>query len=398
MRAIVFRASPAPDADPTPAESALALTLRGVALFAERYTKGACRIVLPWRALADDASPAPWYQHISADGQRLHNHVTALERARLDYAIGSAGESAVGSGDSLTLHAERVSDELGERRSIAVEPTATGLRLRAGDWHATAALDPFVRDRWPETSRPEPATPSRPYRLSIAGEVEHLQEIYPAVLAAIGDAADAIGLNIALRIVSPRELTLAKAESLVAESDGLLLPGGCDNSQIDGQILLAAAALARDLPTLGLCFGMQSMATALIRQRLGVTGAHLEEVNPAATTLAISRLSSMQPRLGDRRVDLLEGSRAADAYGATRAVERMNHRFGLDAHWWEPLRRAGVIVSGRGRDAPHIADILEVKDRRFYLGVQGHPELRSRPDLPHPALVAWLRALSSTSN
>ncbi|MFC0267543.1 glutamine amidotransferase-related protein [Kushneria aurantia] len=231
-------------------------------------------------------------------------------------------------------------------------------------------------------------------RVAIAGESEHLRQRYPGVLAALGDAVDALGIAVEVDIRSPRALSAADAATLVGDVDALILPGGCDNSQVAGMIALAGAALDANLPTLGLCFGMQAMATAAIRTRLGMMDVALEEVDPEASEFAVVGMpgesGGLRHRLGEHRSRIITGSRLAAIHATPTLDERMNHRYRLADCWEAPLADVGIIVSARSTDAREIADVIEATDRRFYLGYQGHPELLSAPERPHPAFTALL--------
>lgn len=252
-----------------------------------------------------------------------------------------------------------------------------------------------------ETTRDDGSFSVPVLRVAIAGESEYLRQRYPGVLAALGDAADALGIVVEVDIRSPRALSATAAAALVDDVDALVLPGGCDNSQVAGMIALAGAALDTDLPTLGLCFGMQAMVTAAIRTRLGVIDAALEEVDPEAAEFAIVGMpregSELQHRLGEHSSRIVTGSRLAAIHAAPTLDERMNHRYRLAECWEAPLAGVGVIVSARSTDAREIADAIEATDRRFYLGYQGHPELISRPQCPHPAFAALLNEARNAS-
>lgn len=255
--------------------------------------------------------------------------------------------------------------------------------------HATSEAPAGWNARSPSSTRVLAGT------ILIVGDEHRLRYVYPAILAALGDAADALDLAPSVQFVSPRGLTRAQADDLVRSVDGIVLPGGCDNSQVDGQIVVAAAALAADVPTLGSCFGMQTMATAFVRERLGATGAHLEEIEPNADPLVFTAMAgpdgAPMHRLGARSFAVLPGTIARTIYGQPAASERMHHRFRLDPILWRPLQTAGLIISGKSAH-DGIADVIEVPDCRFFVGVQGHPELSSGSAQPHPAFKAFLAA------
>ena len=232
-------------------------------------------------------------------------------------------------------------------------------------------------------------------RILVVGDETLLRDTYPANLAALGDAADALGLDVDLSFVDPREPDHASFDTLLSSIDGLVLPGGSDMEQVPGQIEAARAALRHDMPTVGLCLGMQTMATAVARELGGHNDANMAEADPDAQTKTFVRLhdEAGQPefRLGLRQARIVPGTRLSEIFGGAGSVDiHCNHRYVLDPKLHEPLARAGLTVSGlqEGRD---LADAIEVPSLRFFVGMQGHPELLTRKDKPHPLIVAFLR-------
>lgn len=138
---------------------------------------------------------------------------------------------------------------------------------------------------------------------------------------------------------------------------------------------------------------MQTMATAFVRERLDAPGANLEEVDREANPLVFVAMheSDGRPRhrLGLGSFDVLPGTTAQAIYAGLGATERMHHRYRLDPRLWPALQAAGLVISGRSEN-DGIADVIEAPGRRFFVGVQGHPELSSGNDHPHPAFKAFL--------
>ncbi|MCW2241734.1 glutamine amidotransferase-related protein [Azospirillum canadense] len=248
---------------------------------------------------------------------------------------------------------------------------------------------------------PAPASDRPALRIVILGTEAYHRRQYPAALAALGDAADDLGLAVVVRFVAPDDLAALRAlvEGTMGRVDGILLPGGSDMGQVEGQITAARLALRRDLPTAGLCLGMQSMATAALRERLGLEEACLAEANPAAPVHSIVPRPDGEGgrhRLGDDATDLMPASRLGQLYGRARTVERYNHRYVLNPALVPDLERVGVSVPALS--ATHgTADAVEVADHPFFIGMQGHPELNSAPGRAHPLLRGFLRAAAGRS-
>jgi CTP synthase len=240
-----------------------------------------------------------------------------------------------------------------------------------------------------------PAVPVGPQpRIVVVGHKAHFAQIYPAVLASLGDAADQLGMAPAVSCVAHQDIADGGWTSVLKDADGLVLPGGTEMSQVEGQIAAATAALEQDLPTLGLCLGMQTMTTAFLRRSCGLTGAHLEETTADAPTLSFIRLRDSDGRplhyLGEREMVVRPNTRLAALYQKPDAVERLNHRYHLNPDLIPALEQRGLTVSATTADTG-VAEAAEVPGRHFFLGIQGHPELRSRRFAPHPAVVGLLR-------
>ncbi|MFK8253243.1 glutamine amidotransferase-related protein [Ancylobacter terrae] len=294
----------------------------------------------------------------------------------------------------LVAGAERAGRKV---ETLVVTETDGRFELRAEDSEALMGawrLDPYGR---PFRVEAELATVhGRPLVIVLVGDEALMREVYPANLAALGDAAEALGVSLDLRFADPRAEPAPAWEAVLAGADGLLLPGGSDMEQVSGQIEAARIAIRRDLPTVGLCLGMQTMATAVAQEICGFNDANLAEADPGAQTKTFVRLLDGQGhpehRLGVRRCRIVAGTRLAGLLDGADGIDvHYNHRFVLDGDVEKRLSGNGLTVSGwqAGRD---IADAIEVPALRFFIGMQGHPELASRRGRPHPLIAGFLRA------
>lgn len=351
-------------------------------------------------------------QHPLAHGELAPNGILWAERAS-----GIAVEAPVDRGAVARLDAETVLVPINpairaqEDAAARIEATAEAagrpverydveeqdgifvVRRRGNaDPVATWRLDRFGRPV--RASDSPPAADDAPLRILVIGDESLQREVYPANVAALGDAADALGLDVSLRFIDPREPQERPWEKILAEVDGVLLPGGSDMEQVRGQIEIARAAMRTDVPTLGLCLGMQTMATAVAQERGGFNDANLAEADPAAQTKTFVRLHDEHGRpefrVGARRCRVVPGSSLAKWLDGAADIEvRCNHRFVLDSALHDGLVAAGLRISGLQAERD-IADAIEVPDLRFFLGMQGHPELSSRRDRPHPLIAGFL--------
>lgn len=205
-------------------------------------------------------------------------------------------------------------------------------------------------------------------RIGVVGSERHHRQTNPALLARLGDAADRSGVAI-----SPVFLADGQSPAALDGLDGLILPGGADMSQVPVQVAAAALALEADLPTLGLCLGMQTMVTAVLRRECW-PDAQLEETDGPGPRRSFVRLRSGDGnavhRLGEHVLRPVHASLLARALDGEAAI-RVNHRFamGIEArHQNLPdlLLHVGVA---------EVVDAVEAPGKRFFVGLQGHPEL-----------------------
>lgn len=291
-----------------------------------------------------------------------------------------------------------------ERYDVAERDDAFVVLPRGSDepasiWRRDGFGRPFRKAPAPALSEPAGAQAKPPLRILIIGDESLQREVYPANIAALGDAADALGLALSLDFIDPRVRQDRSWEKILAEVDGVLLPGGSDMEQVRGQIDIARAALRTDVPTLGLCLGMQTMSTAVAREAAGFNDANLVEADPSAQTKTFVRLHDERGRpefrLGSRRCRVVPGTRLAALVGGAKEIDiRYNHRFVLQTALHDRLIAAGLCISGLQQDRD-LADVIEIPGHRFFIGLQGHPELSSRRGRPHPVIAGFLAAAAS---
>ena len=181
--------------------------------------------------------------------------------------------------------------------------------------------------------------------------------------------------------------------------DGYLVPGGFGERGWQGKIMTCRYAREKKIPYFGICLGMQVLVTEFARNVLKWPEANSTEFDPATEYPVISLLEEQRDvktyggtmRLGAYSCALKKGTHAEKAYGSGTISERHRHRFEFNNQFREKLEEKGLVVAGilQGGD---LVEIVEVKDHPWMVGVQFHPEFKSRPLEPHPLFVDFLKA------
>ncbi len=188
---------------------------------------------------------------------------------------------------------------------------------------------------------------------------------------------------------------------------GILVPGGFGERGSEGKIRAATFARTRQLPFFGICFGMQMACIEAARNLVGISGASSTEFGPTGEPVIGLMTEWMRGneleqrraggdlggtmRLGAYAAMLKPGSRVANIYGDLRISERHRHRYEVNTHYRERLEAQGITFSGMSPDGL-LPEIIEISDHPWYIGVQFHPELKSRPFEPHPLFRSFVGA------
>ena len=188
----------------------------------------------------------------------------------------------------------------------------------------------------------------------------------------------------------------------LAKFDGIIIPGGFGSRGINGKLKIIKYARVKNIPYLGLCYGMQLAVVEFARDVCGFSAADSTEINKDTPHPVISILPEQENnlkeanyggtmRLGSFPCELKEGTRVFKAYGERRVIERHRHRYEFNNEFREHLERHGLVVAGVNPQK-NLVEIIELKKHPFFVGVQFHPELKSRPFKPHPLFCAFIKA------
>ena len=202
-----------------------------------------------------------------------------------------------------------------------------------------------------------------------------------------------------LRWVDSEQLDDTNVAERLAGADGILVPGGFGQRGIEGMICTARWARENGVPYFGICLGMQIAVIEAARDLCGLQDANSREFSPEAEHCVIDLMADQKGevpkggtmRLGAYPCRLRESSRLRGIYGCSEIRERHRHRYEVNNDYREQLEKAGVVLSGTSPDG-HLVEAMEYFAHPFFVGVQYHPEFKSRPNKAHPIFRAFIAA------
>jgi CTP synthase len=244
--------------------------------------------------------------------------------------------------------------------------------------------------------------PRRPLRIAVVGKYVELPDAYMSVLESITHAG--LWHNVDPEIVWVNAETVGpdELERTLRTVSGIVVPGGFGPRGTEGKIAASRWARENRIPYLGLCYGLHMAVIDVARNVVGLSGANSTEIDPHTPYPVIDLMPDQKGvekggtmRLGLWPCRLQPGSHAAAAYAVPEVAERHRHRFEVNNSFRGRLAEAGLIVSGASPDG-QLAEIMELEDHPFFVGVQFHPEFRSRPTRPHPLFRDFIAAAKAT--
>ena len=242
---------------------------------------------------------------------------------------------------------------------------------------------------------------NRSHRVTIGlvGKYVQLHDAYLSVAEALRHAGFALGAKVDIRWIDSETITEETQEELLSHLDGILVPGGFGSRGIEGMILAARYAREHHVPYLGICLGMQIAVIEFARHVLGIADADSGEFAPECRHKVIDFMPGQGEnidkggtlRLGSYPCVIADGTTMARCYGSKEIRERHRHRYEFNNDYREPMQAAGLTISGLSPDG-RLVEAVELRDSPFYVGVQYHPEFKSRPNRPHPLFQGFLDA------
>ena len=238
----------------------------------------------------------------------------------------------------------------------------------------------------------------RSVTIGLVGKYVQLHDAYLSVAEALRHAGYALDSEISIRWIDSETLTPDTYEAALSDLDGILVPGGFGSRGIEGMILAAKYAREHGVPYFGICLGMQIMVIEYARFA-GLPDANSGEFDTATPNKVIDFMPGQSEtvdkggtlRLGAYPCVISPDTTMARCYGATEIFERHRHRYEFNNDYRELLTKAGLTLSGTSPDK-RLIETVELSQRPFHVGVQFHPEFKSRPNRPHPLFVGFIAA------
>jgi CTP synthase len=249
-------------------------------------------------------------------------------------------------------------------------------------------------------------SPKDKVKIAVVGKYTELIDSYKSVHEALvhGGIANDVGVEISW-LPSDGFTTRERTREILADFNGLLIPGGFGVRGVEGMLEAIRYARESGMPFFGICLGMQTAIIEFARNVVGLDDSHSSEFAPECGNPVISLMESQQHvtdmggtmRLGAYPCKLGEGTRAAAIYGTQQVSERHRHRYEVNNAYREQFIAHGLNLSGLSPDGS-LVEIVELQTHPWYVGCQFHPELQSRPMRPHPLFASFIAAAAENKN
>ncbi|PRR79529.1 CTP synthase [Clostridium vincentii] len=236
-------------------------------------------------------------------------------------------------------------------------------------------------------------------KIGIIGKYVKLHDAYISVVESLKHAGYENGVNVTIEWIDSEDITKETAKDILKDCKGIVVPGGFGQRGVEGKIESVRYARENDLPFLGICLGMQVAVIEYGRNVLGFKHANSREFDEMTENPVIDLMKNQvgvqakggTMRLGQYPCNVMKGSKLHELYGKDLIHERHRHRFEFNNDYRERFAENGLILSGISPDG-RLVEAVELKENKFFVGVQYHPEFLSRPNRPHPLFVGLVKA------
>ena len=241
--------------------------------------------------------------------------------------------------------------------------------------------------------------------IGLVGKYVELQDAYKSISEALFHAATYAGRKLNLVYIHSEKITPENADEKLGGMDGIIIAPGFGQRGIDGKFAALKWCREHDVPTFGICLGMQCMVIEFARDVLGLEDANSTEMNPHTPHNVIDLMEEQKNisnlggtmRLGAFDCRLMPGSKAAKAYGTDLVRERHRHRFEFNDAYRARFEEAGMLCSGEN-PGTHLVEVVEMPSKRWFVGTQYHPEYSSTVLSPSPIFASFIEAAIAYRN
>ncbi|XOQ44582.1 MAG: CTP synthase [Clostridium sp.] len=242
--------------------------------------------------------------------------------------------------------------------------------------------------------------------IALVGKYIELHDAYLSVAEALTHGGFGNKVKVNIKWVDSETISTDNVSEVLADVDGVLVPGGFGQRGIEGKITAIHYARVNNIPFLGICLGMQLALVEYARYAMGLTDANSAEFDPQSDHPVIDLMPEQKDvvqlggtmRLGKYPCKLQKGTKAYKLYGNVPLIyERHRHRFEVNNDYRDQFEKAGVVFCGRSPD-DRIVEMMEIPEHPWFMGAQFHPEFKSRPNRPHPLFQGLIAAAKEYHN
>nr|HPJ02565.1 CTP synthase [Candidatus Limiplasma sp.] len=234
--------------------------------------------------------------------------------------------------------------------------------------------------------------------IGLVGKYVELPDAYLSVVEALTHGGIHHGVKVKINWIPAETVTPENVEEKLKGVNGIVVPGGFGSRGLEGKMNAIQYVRENNIPFLGLCLGMQMAVIEFARHVLELRDAHTSEVDPHTTYPVIDLMAGQDlenlggtMRLGKYHCVIAPGTKSEKAYGETNIWERHRHRYEFNNEYTDRFLAAGMVMAGRNPER-NLVEIIELPNHPFFVGVQFHPELKSRPNRPHPLFRDFIGA------
>lgn len=241
--------------------------------------------------------------------------------------------------------------------------------------------------------------PDKEVTIGMFGKYTELEDAYISITEAFQHGAAETGIKPEFSWFSSEDLERDELGDHMEEVDGVVIPPGFGERGVEGKIATAKIARENDVPLFGICLGMQVATIEFARNVIGMEEANSTEFEPEASDLVIDLMPEQidiekkggTMRLGSYETTIKNGTKTEEIYGRNKIEERHRHRYEFNNDYRENFEEAGMELAATSLDG-QLVEVIELRDHPWFIGVQFHPEFKSRLEDPHPLFASFLRA------